>query len=152
VTDLAPIAGKLANFIRLLASDKDGEVVAAWRAIIRTLQGTGADIHDIADRIEHSGNGALAEHEMREIFDAGIREGVRQVEQKIRANQLQRIVPQFPPAADMALYCYQRINNLNDWEQEFATNMVNLTRRQYPLSIKQQARLEELYIKLGGRI
>jgi hypothetical protein len=152
VTDLTSIAPKLANLIRRLSSNQDGEVVATAHALIRTLQGIGADIHDIADRIEHSGNGALAEHEMREIFDAGIREGVRQVEQKIRANQLQRIVPQFPPAADMALYCYQRINNLNDWEQEFATNMVNLTRRQYPLSIKQQARLEELYIKLGGRI
>lgn len=152
MTDLVPIAGKLANFIRLLASDKDGEVVATARAIIRTLQGIGADIHDVAARIEHSGNGALNEREMQEIYDAGIKEGVRQVEQKMRANQPQRITPQFPSAADMALYCYQRIDRLNDWEQEFATNMVNLTRRQYPLSIKRQARLEELYVKLGGRV
>jgi hypothetical protein len=57
VTDLTTSAGKLANFIRLLASDKDGEVVAAAHALIRTLKGIGGDVHDIANRIEHSSNG-----------------------------------------------------------------------------------------------
>jgi len=85
VTDLAPIAAKLANIIRRLASDKDGEVVAAVHAMTRTLQGIGADVHDVADRIEHSGNGALSESEMQEIYNAGIKEGVRQGEQKMRS-------------------------------------------------------------------
>jgi len=149
VTDLTPIAGTLAKAIRLLASDKDGDVVAAWRAIIRVLQGIGADIHDVADRIEHSGNGALSEHEMQEIFDAGVKTGIKQTEQKLRNNQ--GVTVQFPSARDMAMYCYQRIDRLNEWEQEFVTNMVSWTRRK-PLSVKQQARLEEVYLKLGGRI
>jgi len=149
VTDLAPIAGKLANFIRLLASDKDGEVVAAAHALIRTLKGIGADVHDIANRIEHSGNGALSEREMQEIFDAGVKRGINQTEQKLRNNQ--SVTVQFPSARDMAMYCYQRIDRLNEWEQEFVTNMVSWTRRK-PLSVKQQARLEEVYLKLGGRI
>jgi hypothetical protein len=153
VTDLAPIAPKLAKSIRLLASNRDGEVVAAVRAMIRTLQGIGADIHDIADRIEHSGNGALSEREMQEIFDAGIKEGVRRVEQKMRSQAVHSSLssPQFPAPATMALYCYQRIDRLNDWEREFTTNMMSWTRRR-PLYPKQQARLEELYVKLGGRI
>src|SRR5262249_4621704 len=86
VTDLSPIAGKLANFIRLLASDKEGEVVAASRALIRTLQSIGSDIHDLADHIEHS-NGALSDHEMQEIFDAGVERGVKLTEQKLRNNR-----------------------------------------------------------------
>jgi hypothetical protein len=149
VTDLTPIAPKLANAIRLLASDKDGEVVAAWRAIIRTLQGIGADIHDIADRIEHSGNGALSEAEMQEIFDAGIKEGIRRVEQKMH----QSIgAPQFPAPRDMAAHCYQRIDELrSEWEKEFITNMASWTRTR-PLSPKQQGHLEKIYIKLHGRI
>jgi len=53
-------------------------------ALIRLLQGIGADIHDVADRIEHAGNSALSEAEMKEIYNAGIKEGVRQVEQKMR--------------------------------------------------------------------
>jgi hypothetical protein len=151
VTDIAPVAGDLAKCIRLLASDKDGDVVAAWRGLIRKLKSIGADIHDLAACIEHSGNGALSEHEMQEIFDAGVKEGARQVEQKMRANQLQRIVPQFPSAADMAMYCYQRVDRLSDWEQEFITNMASWTRTR-PLSAKQQAHLEKIFLKLGGRV
>ena len=52
----------------------------------------------------------------------------------------------------MAMYCYQHMDNLNDWENEFITNMVSLTRLGYPLSIKRQDKLETIYLKLGGRI
>jgi len=148
VTDLTPIASKLANFIRLLASDKDGEVVAAWHAIIRTLQGIGADIHDVADCIEHSGNGALNEREMQEIFDAGVKTGIKQAEYR----NTQGVVVQFPSARDMALHCYRNLAELrSEWEREFITNMASWTRTR-PLSVKQQAHLEKIYIKLRGRI
>jgi hypothetical protein len=156
VTDLVSIAPKLANCIRRLASDRDGEVVAAAAAMIRLLKTIGADIHDVADRIEHSGNGALNEAEMQEVYDAGIKEGIRRVEQKMRSQAPHASYgspgsPQFPAPVTMAFYCYERIGRLNEWEQEFATNMMSWTRRR-PLSVKQQARLEELYVKLGGRI
>src|SRR5262249_4873771 len=111
----------------MLASDKDDDVVAAWRAIIRTLQGIGADIHDVADCIEHSGNGALSEREMQEIFDAGVKTGIKQTEQKLRSAP--GVTVQFPSARDMAMHCYQRIDRLNEWEQEFVTNMVSWARR-----------------------
>jgi hypothetical protein len=155
VTDLAPINGKLANLIRRLSSNSDGEVVATARAIIRTLQGIGADIHDVADCIEHASNGALAENEMQEIYSAGIKEGARLAIQKMQAQMAhsppQRLMPQFPSAADMALYCYQHLNRCNEWETEFASNMAVWTRRR-PLTVKQQARLEELFIKLSGKL
>ena len=153
MTDLTPVAGKLANLIRLLASNRDGEVVAAAHALTRTLQGIGSDIHDLADRIEHSGNGALNENEMRQLFDAGIKEGIRLTEQKMRSQPNHQMVgaPQFPSARDMALFCYRQIDRLNDWEQEFITNMVAWTRVK-PLSPKQQAHLEKIYLKLGGRV
>ena len=155
MTDLAPINGKLANLIRRLSSNSDGEVVATAHALMRTLQSIGADIHDVADRIEHAGNGALAENEMQEIYNAGIKEGVRLAVQKMQAQMAhsppQRLMPQFPSAADMALYCYQHLNRCNEWETEFASNMAVWTRRR-PLTVKQQARLEELFIKLGGKL
>ena len=155
MTDLAPINGKLANLIRRLSSNSDGEVVATAHALMRTLQSIGADIHDVADRIEHAGNGALAENEMQEIYNAGIKEGARLAIQKMQAQMArsspQRLMPQFPSAADMALYCYQNLNRCNEWETEFASNMAVWTRRR-PLTVKQQARLEELFIKLGGKL
>ena len=48
MTDLTPIAPKLAVLVPRLASDHDGEIVATVRAIRRTLAGAGADLHDLA--------------------------------------------------------------------------------------------------------
>lgn len=42
-------ADRLAKLIPLLASDKDGEVVATARAISRTLKAAGSDFHALAD-------------------------------------------------------------------------------------------------------
>ena len=155
MTDLAPVAGKLAKLIRLLGSNRPGEVAATVEALNRTLQTIGADIHDVAERIEHAGNGALSEHEMQEIYTAGLREGARLAVQKMRAQMPHGPpsfgAPQFPSATDMALYCYQRLDRCNEWETEFATNMASWTRRR-PLTVKQQARFEELFIKLGGKL
>jgi len=44
---------KLGQLVRLLSSDKDGEVVAAARAIGRTLRAVGKDFHDLAALIEN---------------------------------------------------------------------------------------------------
>jgi hypothetical protein len=52
VDALAPIAPRLANLIRMLASDKDGEVLAAVAALKRTLAGSGADLHTLAASVE----------------------------------------------------------------------------------------------------
>jgi hypothetical protein len=148
VTDLTPIADTLAKCIRRLASDQDGEVVNTVRAMGRVLQGIGADIHDVADRIEHAGNGALSEREMQEIFDAGVKEGLRRA---ARSNNGISTVT-MPPARDMALFCYQHIDKLtSDWEHEFIINMASWTRVK-PLYPKQQLHLEKIYIKLHGRI
>ena len=43
-SNLAPITGKLGKMIRMLASDCDGDVIAAARAIKRTLRSEGLDI------------------------------------------------------------------------------------------------------------
>ena len=153
MTDLVSIAPKLANLIRRLSSDQDGEVVATARALNRTLQSIGADIHDIADRIEHSGNGALVEAELKEVYDAGIKEGVRREKAHNQASGVpQGAAVQFPSARDMAMHCYRNLAELrSEWEQEFITNMASWTRTR-PLSSKQQAHLEKIYIKLRGRI
>jgi hypothetical protein len=43
------LRGKLAKLVRLLASPREGEALAAARAIERTLASEGGDIHDLAD-------------------------------------------------------------------------------------------------------
>ena len=51
MTALTTVGPKLSKLIPLLASDKDGEVVATARAIGRTLAQAGADFHDLAAAI-----------------------------------------------------------------------------------------------------
>ena len=52
MTALAPLRPRLAQLVRLFASDKDGEALAAARAIGRTLHAAGLDLHDFAASIE----------------------------------------------------------------------------------------------------
>jgi hypothetical protein len=158
MTDLTSIAGKLAKYVRLLASDKDGEVVAAARAMQRTLLSIGADFHCLADRVERSNGGQLSQAEMRKIYDAGVKEGIKigvstqQARRPTSAGFSDVTVDGFPSARDMAMHCYRNKANLkSEWEIEFVTNMASWTRTR-PLSEKQQAHLEKIYIKLGGRI
>ena len=47
----AEILPRLAKLLPLLASDKDGEVVATARAICRTLTGAGTDLHALAKHL-----------------------------------------------------------------------------------------------------
>jgi hypothetical protein len=51
VSDLAVVAPRLGQLIRLLASDKDGEVLATVYALRRVLSNAGLDLHDLADNI-----------------------------------------------------------------------------------------------------
>jgi hypothetical protein len=52
----------------------------------------------------------------------------------------------------MAMHCYRNLAELHsEWEIEFIENMAAWTRTR-PLSAKQQAHLEKIYIKLRGRI
>lgn len=51
---LAQVAPRLGQFIRMLGSDRDGEVIAAARALGRALASVGADFHSLADAIERS--------------------------------------------------------------------------------------------------
>ena len=47
-----PFETKLGKLIRLLGSDKPGEVVAAADAINRSLRSAGMDIHQLAEAVE----------------------------------------------------------------------------------------------------
>jgi hypothetical protein len=58
MSDLSPIAERLGKLVRLLASDRDGEVVAAVRGLRRTLASAGMDFHGLAALVEKGTNGA----------------------------------------------------------------------------------------------
>ncbi|WP_262299709.1 hypothetical protein [Microvirga sesbaniae] len=49
--DMAIIAPKLSRLIPMLATDHDGEVIAAVRAIDRTLKSAGMDFHNLVEAL-----------------------------------------------------------------------------------------------------
>ncbi|MFC4170486.1 hypothetical protein ACFOYU_00165 [Microvirga sp. GCM10011540] len=59
MSSLATIAPKLSKLIPMLATDHDGEVVAAARAIDRTLKSAGLDLHDLAQALAARGPVAI---------------------------------------------------------------------------------------------
>jgi hypothetical protein len=68
---------KVRKLLRLLSSPQDAEVVAAARALMRTLEADGADIHALAEAV---GGGKLSEADMRTLYDSGFQDGKRAVE------------------------------------------------------------------------
>src|SRR5262249_26239433 len=75
MVELAPdVVRRIRQLVRLLSSDKPGEVIAATQAINRTLKNNGCDIHALADSI---GDGKLSEADMRKLYDAGFAAGAK---------------------------------------------------------------------------
>jgi hypothetical protein len=153
VADVAHIDDKLAkriaDLIRQLTSDRPNVIDMAVQALGRTLQKAGPDaIHIVAERIEHPNE--ISEADMQALIDEGIGIGEKRAEQKRRARNAP---PELPDARTMTLFCYQRLDQLDDWYQQFIPNiLVKRVQRGIPLSPPQQSKLEEAYIRLGGGI
>jgi hypothetical protein len=152
VPDVAAIdknfAKRLASTMRRLTSNMPGEVDAAKQALLRILQSANKNtIFGVAERIENESNDKLSEAEMKDIFDAGVEQG-----KKLSAQaRTQQAYPQMPSAYTMAMFCFQRMDRLDDKHHNFIEKMARTTRRYTPSS-KQQAYLEDLYLQLGGGI
>jgi hypothetical protein len=149
MTALAPIADRLGKFIRLLSSDKDGEVVAAARAIMRTLQAEKLDIHVLAGAIEKP-NGSLSETEMKRIYSAGFDDGFRKAENARHGPEDFRNIDGTPSWHHMALFCQQRAEQLEEKHREFIYDMASRTVWREPTE-RQGKYLFSLFLKLGGK-
>jgi hypothetical protein len=108
---LAPIADKLKRFIRLLSSDSDGEVVAAARALNRTLKSAKLDIHVLADGIGAT-NGKLSDAEMRKLYDAGYEAGKREAQNGAMFRSVN--IDEEPSWSEIARECAAHSERLRD--------------------------------------
>jgi hypothetical protein len=150
VKTLAPVADKLGKFIRLLTSNRDGEVVAAARAIVRTLEGVGADIHDLAESIGAlPANGKkFSEADAREIYERGVDAGRRAAEQA-RPPTLHNVDDDGPPWHAIACECAAHLDRLCDQrEKDFVADMVRWTTRGGEPTEKQANWLRSIYVRV----
>ena len=147
---LAPIVGKLAACIRMLSSDKDGDVISAARGLVRMWQGVGTDIHAFAERIAKP-NGGLTEAEMRKLYDAGYEAGVRAVENKEHGSGDFHNVDGLPNWNEIALFCQQNNDRLRPTERQFIDDMASRTVWREPTE-KQAKWLRSIFYRLGGKL
>jgi hypothetical protein len=131
---------RLAKFIRLLGSGRDGEVVAAVNAMRRTLQGAGLDLHAIASRITDGDPDAKSD-----AYARGDCDGQRDAE--VNAVTIY-VAGGSREWREVAEFCAARAHRLSERERDFVTNMEKWTRRGLSLSPKQQEWLRSIRDRL----
>jgi hypothetical protein len=115
---------KIGKCIRLLASDKPGEIVAAAHALQRTLAGAGVDLHWLAARVE--ANATHVSHFNRTSSQTGYEVHAWREHLKL---------------------CAARIDALAEREQDFIASLVSSTQWRDPTA-KQQLWLADIAARL----
>jgi hypothetical protein len=97
VAILKKVRQRVANIIRRLSSNSDGEVVAAVHALRSTI-----DLHDLAEHIESP---SLTKEEMSKLFEAGRAQGIEDMErrQNEEINSHADVDMEWPDAARLLL-------------------------------------------------
>jgi hypothetical protein len=138
---LDPVNGKLGKLLRLLGSDRDGEVVATGRSIVRVLEGAGLDLHVLADNID--GDNKIAE----QAYKRGIVDGRRQAEEERRGFRSVDALDE-PTWHEIACECAARESRLDGKEREFVADMVRWTVRGGKPTEKQAKWLRLIFMRV----
>ena len=140
---------RLADCIRVLSSEKDGEVVAAARALKRTLESAGTDIHGLANAIEKLGKRAeVSKEQMKQIWDTA----VQHTENRLHGGDDFRSTDGKPTWQSVALFCQRNRYRLEPKHHEFINDMAARTVYEREPTEKQHKYLFALFLKLGGKI
>ena len=131
---------RLGQFVRLLASDQPGEVVAAASALKRALAGVGADLNDLGDAIERPA--VILRNAPRPAPQARRSRNARAGDVDLDFAQRRNVVE--------ALRRGLGGNSMNEWEREFATSIVaRLQTGRGWMTEKQGETLWRLLTKIG---
>jgi hypothetical protein len=144
------VTAKLGRSIRMLSSDKDGDVLAAAAGILRLLASCGADIHALAAQVENGGMSEKYQEEVRaqikKAHEVGYEKGVRAAEARFRPDGKLEF-------SEVALFAERQINRLPPDKHEFIHKMAFYARQELEPSQKQGKFLFDLFVQyLGGRI
>jgi hypothetical protein len=143
-------AETLANVVRRLSSEHDGEIIAAMHIILRLLESCGGDIHALAAQVENGGMSEKYREEVRaqikKAHEVGYEKGVRAAEARFRPDGKLEF-------SEVALFVEREINRLPPDKHEFIHKMAFYARQELEPSPKQGKFLFDLFVQyLGGRI
>lgn len=136
---LDPITDKLGKLLRLLGSDRDGEVVATARSIVRVLEGAGLDLHVLADSI--NGDNKIIE----QAYRRGLQDGRHQAEEERRGFRSVDALDE-PTWHEIACECASHPRRFySEKERGFVEDMVRMTVRGGKPTEAQVAWLRKIY-------
>src|SRR5215831_1663978 len=140
---------KIAAVVRLLASDRDGEVIAAVNALKRTLASAGTDINGLALGIGNLGKSTVVPDEIKKkIWDAA----VQHTENRLHGGDDFRSTDGKPTWEQVALFCQRNKHRLNPNTHDFVDKMAAQTVFGREPTEKQHKYLFALFLRLGGKI
>jgi hypothetical protein len=146
------IAKRVASLIRRLSSQSDGEIVATARALMRTLESAGTDIHALAGHVEKPNGNSLPKAEMKKIFDAGYAAGVQAAENRQHGSDDFRGTDGKPTWEAVALFLQSNKHRLDLKHHEFIDKVAAQTVCGDEPTERMHKYLHSLFYKLGGKI
>ena len=138
---------RVASLVRLLASDKDGEILAATAALKRTLASAGTDINGLANGIENLGKG-VSNEERKKIWDMA----VQHTENRLHGADDFISADGKPTWQSVALYCQRNIHRLAPKHHDFINKVASQTVYDREPTERMHKYLFSLFLQLGGKI
>jgi hypothetical protein len=138
---------RIAMTIRLLASDRDGEIIAAVCALKRVLESAGTDLNGLAHGIENLGKGVPNE-ERKKIWDAA----VQHTENRLHGADDFIDSTGKPTWQSVALYCQRNKHRLAPKHHEFIDKVASQTVYDREPTERMHKYLFSLFLQLGGKI
>jgi hypothetical protein len=145
---------KIASLLRRLSSPSDGEVVAAVRALLRTLETAGSDIHALADQIEKPNGNGFDEAKATKIWTAAYAQGVQDTENRQHGSDDFLGTDGKPTWQAVALFLQRNKERLGPRCHEFIDKMAALTAwgdEREPTE-RQHKYMHSLFFQLGGKL
>jgi hypothetical protein len=140
---------KIADIIRMLASDKEGDIKAAAYALKRTLASAGTDIHGLAHGIENLGKSTeVSKDQMKKIWDAA----VQHTENRLHGAEDFASTDGKPTWQSVALYCQRNKHRLDTKHHDFIDKVAAQTVYGREPTERMHKYLFSLFLRLGGRI
>ena len=154
MSDVAPktpktLEQKIADCVRRLASDKDGDIVAAAHGLLRILKSAGTDIHGLAHGIENLGkNAEVSKEKMKQIWDAA----VQHTENRLHGADDFIDSSGKPTWQSVALYCQRNKHRLDTKHHNFIDKVASQTVYNREPTEPMHKYLFSLFLQLGGKI
>jgi hypothetical protein len=150
-----PFETRIADLVRLLGSESEGEVLNAHRALKRVLASRCVGFTDLGNAIEKLATGGLADDQMQRLFDAGYQKGLKDAARKqVEAEGAFGLRPDGSPDWEsIALYCQREKGRLKeDRHHQFVDDMASRMTWSLEPTPKQATYLLSLFRQLGGRV